>query len=51
MTNSYEKNVFSFPSKVMMEEIERQDTLIKELTRGTEEEFGDVLKGDDSKCF
>ena len=34
-----------------MEKIERQESLIKELTsRGTEEQSGDVLKREDSKC-
>ena len=34
-----------------MEKIERQESLIKELTtRGSQEESGDMLKRENSKC-
>ena len=37
---------------MMMEKIDQQGTLIRELTtRGTEEESDDVLKHEDSKCL
>ena len=40
-----------FLLKVMMEKIERQEFLIKELTtRGTEEQSSGVLKRENSKC-
>ena len=45
------KNFLLLILKVMMEKIERQESLINKLTtRGTEAESYDVLKGEDSKC-
>ena len=46
-----DNNVIFYCSKVMMEKINQQGLLIKQLaTRGTQEVSGDLLKPEDGKC-
>ena len=49
--NNQKKSFFLFLLNVMMEKINQQDVLIKELTtRVTQQESCDLLKNEDSKC-